>query len=500
MAQLEEEQVPSRTWITRRLASSPPWVRVAYAIFAVIPLYIATYSWKTPMFTLPLSYIDNATMVGGTSLQTGLAAGQTIGFALGKIPAAVLMSSSIFFRRRYVVMIAIMAAAALSNGLGIALFDSISPLAQAICGAGVSAFFASSVFGGIVSWLEGRRATELLLATLNLAVVLAGGAGRGYGLVLLKWGVAPRWMPLVASGSGLAVCVVALAMLAQLPAQLPGDTEQRGKRGAMSHAQRCRFCVRFAPGIAVSLASYLVVMSLRGFRDFYALELYTEALGGAAPSSTLLFLADAPGGVVACVILALMSRFKRNKRALLTMVAVMIVGIAEVFVSTLLFRLHLIGGVAWLIAVGVGIYTAYLPMGSAFFDRLLAASGIGGTVMLMTFACDGVGYVGTLGLLVWKTAESRGGGGAAASRGSPSALFSTACLYACGVLLVLLLLQALYFAWTLPRESVASTEATAMRAEGESADTVAVQAGTTLETPFLLDDIVAAESWEQSSS
>ena len=260
-------------WLTVRLAGAPAWVRVAYAMVMLVPLYLATYFWKSPMFTLPQSYTNVSVCAVGDArldLQTSLAAGQTIGFFLGKLPAMLLMASSVFFRYRYTTMVVIMFCAAAFNGLGIALFDRsgalASPFMQAVTSGCTSAIFGSAVFGGIVTWLEGRRATELLFATLNLAVVLAGGIGRAYGVALLDWGVAPRWMPLVASGSGFVLAAFFLALLAQLPAQTAGDTAQRGKRGPMTHAQRAKFCLRFAPGIAVSLAAYLVIMSLRGFR------------------------------------------------------------------------------------------------------------------------------------------------------------------------------------------------------------------------------------------
>ena len=453
------------SFLTVFLARSSEAVRVAYAMVMLVPLYLATYFWKSPMFTLPESYANVSVCTVGDArldLQTSLAAGQTLGFFLGKLPAMLLMASPVFFRYRYAAMVVIMFLAAAFNGVGIALFDRsgalASPLMQAIAAGCASAIFSSAVFGGIVTWLEGRRATELLFATLNLAVVLAGGIGRGYGVALLGWGVAPRWMPLVASSSGFCLAAFFLALLAQLPAQTAGDTAQRGERGAMSHAQRAKFCARFAPGIAVSLAAYLVIMSLRGFRDFYALELYTDALGGAPPSSLLLFLADAPGGILSCVMLALLSTVKRNKSALVCMSVIMLLGVLTMLLATVLYRFQLIGGIAWLVTIGAGIYVAYLPMGSPFYDRLMAASGGRGTVTFMVFAADGVGYLGTLALLAWKTfattrsstAAQRDGSGARASRsGGPSALFSTVSLYACAALLVLLVLQVIYFATTL---------------------------------------------------
>lgn len=87
-------------------------------------------------------------------------------------------------------------------------------------------------------------------------------------------------------------------------------------------------------------------------------------------------------------------------------------GSAVLLGATVLFTIGMISGLTWLIACGVGLYTTYLVNGPAFFDRVLAASGMEGTIVPIQFIADGSGHVGTILLLLYNTFSSGGGGDA----------------------------------------------------------------------------------------
>ena len=396
-----------RRWLARR----SPWGRASYAMVCTCVCYIFTYLWKQPIFVLPLDVL-NAPVAPGSrvDLQTAFAMSQTVAFFAAKPFAIVFIASPRFYRARVAWLCLFYVLAAACMGGGLALFHGRG-LAQALC-VGLSAFAASFIYGGLLTFLEGRRQTEAMLAALNFAVVVAGGFSRGVGAFLLEaCGVSARYMPLAAVALALPVTTAATVLLGALPPPSAADVRARGARGAMPAAARKAFVWRFAGGIAVLILAYTILMALRGYRDFFARELYTDALGGKTPTAALYFFVDFPGAVIACGALALMTRFRDNVSALLAMLATMVAGVAVLGGATLLEHTGAISELTWWYFCGVGIYVAFCTMGSGTYERLLAAAGATGTITFLQFASDASGYLGTLVLLFYLSFSKTAKGG-----------------------------------------------------------------------------------------
>eukprot|EP00966_Prymnesium_polylepis_P173003 4001300-Prymnesium_polylepis.1 len=62
----------------------------------------------------------------------------------------------------------------------------------------------------MVTYLEGRRATEAMLAVMSGMLIYAGNLSRGAASAVLSLGVAPRAMPLLI---GAATCPGAVGLL-----------------------------------------------------------------------------------------------------------------------------------------------------------------------------------------------------------------------------------------------------------------------------------------------
>jgi hypothetical protein len=48
------------------------------------------------------------------------------------------------------------------------------------------------------------------------------------------------------------------------------------------------------------------------------------------------------------------------------------------------------------------LYLAYVPYGCVLFDRLIAATGVVATAVFMIYVTDAFGYVGSVGVLLFK--------------------------------------------------------------------------------------------------
>jgi hypothetical protein len=98
--------------------------------------------------------------------------------------------------------------------------------------------------------------------------------------------------------------------------------------------------------------------------------------------------------------LGVLSLVRDNRRAVGFNFAFVALGFAVVGLATLGRQVGLLGPVAWMIAIGAGIYMAYTPFNGMLFDRLIAATGQVGTAGFLIYVADSCGYIGSVSLLL----------------------------------------------------------------------------------------------------
>ena len=128
---------------------------------------------------------------------------------------------------------------------------------------------------------------------------------------------------------------------------------------------------------------------------------------------------------------------KDNRKALLAVHCIMLLGTALVGISTMLFQAGMIGSVLWMILIGLGLYAAYVPYGCILFDRLIAMVGALATAGFLIYVADAFGYLGSVVLMLYK------------DFGGPDlswlAFFTTASYVTSVVCTVLYLISTVYF-------------------------------------------------------
>ena len=80
----------------------------------------------------------------------------------------------------------------------------------------------------------------------------------------------------------------------------------------------------------------------------------------------------------------------------------MVLGAALVGGSTLAYTLGWLDPALWMVTVGLGLYVAYVPFNCVLFDRMLAALGSVGTAAFLITFTDAFGYLGSVGVLIYK--------------------------------------------------------------------------------------------------
>ena len=81
---------------------------------------------------------------------------------------------------------------------------------------------------------------------------------------------------------------------------------------------------------------------------------------------------------------------------------IIIVGLMLIGIANFLFEQSMINASIWMMLIGTGLYMGYVPFNSIFFDRLLAAFRYAGTVGFIMYVSDSFGYLGSVGVLLFK--------------------------------------------------------------------------------------------------
>lgn len=411
-------QASAGTLLAPLLPSSPPSPTSCLSPTSIWRLgltlgagYALNYFWRYPIFLLPKTILDEHVLsIGRTplSLHTCLSLAFTFGFGLGKFPATSVMTSAIFFSRRRSVMLALLIVPMFLATLPPLLLLA-APGAAArvvvVLGLLISCCFQSWVYGGVLTYVEGRLKMETLLAVFTALFIYSGNLSRGAASLVLSFGLQAEAMPLLLGACACALSSVFIISADRLPGPSKMDVAARCERKHMSAAQRWAFARTWWLGIASMIVSYATMTGLRSFRDFYAKQIFASALDVAEQDvpAYFYFIVDAPGAVLACIGLVLVNRIQSNKRAITFLFAGQIGSLSLCLLGTVLYKLQWLGGAAWQVLLGVGIYVAYGLMQTPVFERLFAASRTQGTCTFLVYISDGFGYIATISLLLYQT-------------------------------------------------------------------------------------------------
>jgi hypothetical protein len=376
--------------VTAWLERQPAGVFAAYAGIAAFTTYFCMYSFRKPFAAA--RYTD--LMVGPIDLKSALIIGQLAGYALSKMIGVKINSEMPPGRRAWALVLLIAWAE-----LALVLF-AIMPPEGKVFALFLNGLPLGTVWGVCISFLEGRRTSEILGAALSCAYVVASGVVKAIGAALLQTGVTEDWMPAMTGLMFLPVFLIAVRAMSWLPAPSHADVAARTEREPMTAADRRRFVRSYLPGLIVLVVVYLFLTSYRDFRDNFAADIWADL--GEADQASKLALTEIPIALAVMVVLGLLYLVKDNRKGLLLTYVIMITGSAMVGVSTLLFDLDVISPTAWMTAVGLGLYLGYVPYGSVLFDRTIAALRVVATAVFLIYISDAVAYGGSVAVVLYK--------------------------------------------------------------------------------------------------
>ena len=379
--------------VTRWLASAPVPLFTLVVIFASFSTYFCMYAFRKPFSAA--SYEGLKFLGGEIDLKTAFVVSQIIGYALSKV-IGIKICPEIHRQRRALGLVLMIVLAELSLLLFAVLPNDLKVVAIFFNGLPLG-----MVWGLVVLYLEGRRTSEMLLAGLSCAYIVASGAVKDIGLWLMStFPIDQFWMPCVTGLCFLPLFVGSVWLLNQLPQPDAADIEARVERTTMGGSQRWQFFQQFLPEMLLLSTVYFFLTAYRDFRDNFGKEIF-ESLGyGKTPAIFTRSELWVAFGVMAA--LAGLNLIRDNRRGLYGAFVIMTFGVFLLGVGTILWDLKLVSGLTWMILTGLGAYLTYVPFGSVLFDRLIASTRAVGTAVFAVYVADAVGYSGAISVLLGK--------------------------------------------------------------------------------------------------
>jgi len=360
-----------------------------WSLVAAFGTYFCMYGFRKP-FTA--ASFDDAEMLWGQTFKVVLVTSQVLGYTISKFWGIKVIAEMPANRRAIGILVLIVLAE-----VALVAFGLVPRPWNAVC-----LFFnglpLGMVFGLVIGFLEGRRLTEALNAGLCASFVLADGAAKSVGAWLLELGVTEDWMPAAAGVLFAGPLAIGVAMLARIPAPSAADVAARSVRTPLSKAERWSLLQRYFLGLSPIVLMYLAITIVRSLRADFAPELWRGL--GETVDSTIYSRSET---IVALGVMAINGSLvlvRDNRRAFFCSLALSGCGACLVAAALVARQWGLVGGFAFMVLIGLGIYLPYVAVHTTIFERMLAMTRERGNLGFLIQVADATGYLGYVAVML----------------------------------------------------------------------------------------------------
>ncbi len=379
--------------LTRWLQTAPTGVFTTYVILVAFTTYFCMYAFRKPFAAA--EYADLYFLGTSVKLKTAFVISQIIGYALSKYLGIKVCSEARGNYRAWLLIGFILLAE-----LALLLF-AIAPRSWKVAAIFFNGLPLGMVWGLVVSYLEGRRTSEFLLAGLSCSYIVASGITKDVGRYFMQQqDISEFWMPFTTGLVFLPLFLLAVWLLNQIPSPSLADEFERVERRAMDPSERWAFLRQAALGLILLFVVYFFLTAFRDIRDNYGAEVF-RALGY-ADTPAIFSRSELWVGFGVTLPLGFLALIRDNRWGLMAAHLVMAFGLALLGIGTWLLDQGSITGLQWMILIGLGAYFAYVPFGSMLFDRMIASLRITGTAVFAIYLADALGYTGSVVLQLYK--------------------------------------------------------------------------------------------------
>ncbi len=258
------------------------------------------------------------------------------------------------------------------------------------------------LWGVIFSYIEGRKATDVIGAAMAVSFIFSSGIVKSIGSYLVVHsGISETWMPFVAGAVFFPFLVFFLYMMEKIPPPTEADKIVRVDRIPMTGDQRKALLKEFAPGLILLITIYVFLTVFRDLRDNFIADIWLELGFGNQPA--LFTQTETPVTIAVLILVGALILIKKNLKALMIIHWIIGFGFIIAGLSTYLFVTGVLSPVLWVTFVGLGLYMGYIPFNCVLFERFIATFRISGNVGFLMYLADSFGYLGSVGVILSKT-------------------------------------------------------------------------------------------------
>lgn len=226
--------IEDKSALTKWLEDSPPWLLTSYAIVVSFSTYFCMYAFRKP-FAVG-GYEDPSFAIFNLKLKTVFVISQIIGYTLSKYVGIKVCSEIQRSQRAFALVLLIVWAE-----LALLLFAIVPPHLK-IVAIFMNGFPLGMVWGMVVSYLEGRCTSELLLAGLSCSFIVSSGTVKDIGkFVMNQYGVNEYWMPAITGLLFLPLYLISVYLLNKIPHPTEVGEDARVQREPMDASMRFAF-------------------------------------------------------------------------------------------------------------------------------------------------------------------------------------------------------------------------------------------------------------------
>lgn len=362
-----------------------------YAATVTFLTYTSVYAFRKPFTVATFDGLE----YWNIPYQSLLIVAQGIGYVLSKFYGIKFIAElNRFGRWKTMVVLILISWLAL---LGFAL----TPAPYGIIFLLINGFPLGFFWGIVFSYVEGRRATEIIASAMAASVIFAGGFTRSIAKwLMVDWSVSEQWMPFA---TGLIFCIplaIFIVLLEKIPAPDALDVMERTERAPMNSDARKRFFKKFGVGMLAITIAYLFLTIMRDIRDNFMSNIWNEL--GYGSDYSIFTVTESRTSVIVLVMMSFLVMVRRNFQAFRVIHLLIAAGLLVAGFSSALYMSGYMSGVIWMQMVGLGLYMAYIPFTCIFFERLIAAFKIKGNVGFLIYFADAFGYLATTIILCSK--------------------------------------------------------------------------------------------------
>ncbi len=364
-----------------------------YAAIITFLTYAAVYAFRKP-FTV--GNYSQAPLVWGMKFKDALVISQVLGYMLSKFFGIKFIGELKHLGRGKLILILV--------GISwLSLFAfAVTPPPYNIVFLFTNGFPLGIIWGIVFSFVEGRRATDFIGASLAVSFIFSSGFVKSVAQYLrIDFHASDWYLPFLTGLVFILPLLLFVYLLEKIPEPTPEDMEARVIRLPMDKGERKSFVSTFGTGLTILVILYVFLTVFRDIRDNFAADIWRELGFGNQPD--VFTSTEIPITLIVLVIIASMILIKNNRRAFVITHYLIMAGFLISGISSWMFVHHQLSAFSWMTLVGLGLYMGYIPFNCILFDRMIATFKVNGNVGFLIYIADAFGYLGSVAVIISKS-------------------------------------------------------------------------------------------------